>query len=180
MRSILLCVVLLTASACNQSKWYPVPEQRPSFEGFPVHVGRVVNMEDPDADIRFARDIRPRTDTSWRWTGQRPAVKIRVRANQNLKYTIDLTLPDITFNDTGPVTIAFTVNDHVLDRVRYTASGYQHFEKEVPAEWMPLDTEVIVGADIDKLWTSGDGQKYGFILTQIGLIPASAPAGTKQ
>jgi hypothetical protein len=127
-------------------------------------------MDDPDADRRFVRDIRPRTDVSWRWTGQRPAVKMRVRAINNLRYTIDFTLPEVTFKDTGPVTIAFTVNDHVLDRVRYAEPGHQHFEKEVPADWVPIDTEAIVGAEINKMWIDPDGgRQYGFILTRMGL-----------
>jgi hypothetical protein len=183
MRSILLCMaIVLSLSACNRSKWYPVPEQRPSFEGFPTHAARVVSMDDPDADIRFVRDIRPKTDTSWRWTGQRPAVKIMVRGLQTLKYTIDFTIPDFTLKDTGPITISFTVNDHLLDRVRYETPGYKHFEKEIPQAWVPVDTQVIVGAEVDKMWTDpGSNQSYGFILTELGLAQLGrTPAGTKQ
>jgi hypothetical protein len=127
-------------------------------------------MDDPDADRRFVRDIMPKTDVSWRWTDERPAVKMRVRAIKNLRYTIDFTLPEVTFKDTGPVTIAFTVNDRVLDRVRYAEAGHQHFEKDVPPDWVPIDTEAIVGAEIDKMWIDPDGgRKYGFILTRMGL-----------
>lgn len=165
---IVLGGCLLLAS-CKRDPWYSVPEQRPSFEGYPSHVARVVDMGDPDADLRIVRDINPKTDQPWRWTGQRPAVKIRVRANRDLKYTIDFTLPDVTFKATGPVTMTFTVNDHVLERVRYTVPGYHQFEKAVPAEWLPLDEVATVGAEIDKLWTSEDGKPFGFILSRIGL-----------
>jgi hypothetical protein len=167
----LVCVGLcFTLAACDRTRWYPVPQQRASFEGFPSHAARVVDMDDPDADRRFVRDILPRTDTSWRWTGQRPAIKIRVRTDKPLKYTIDFTLPKITFKDTGPVTIAFTVNGRLLDRVRYTEPGFKHFEKAVPPDWLPIDEDAVAGAEIDKLWTDPDGgKKYGFIITRMGL-----------
>jgi len=158
-------------AACDRTPWFAAPEQRPSLAGSPSHAARVVEMEDRDADRRIVRDILPRGDAPWRWTGQRPALKIRVRADENLKYLIDFTLPKITFKDTGPVSIAFTVNDRVLDRVRFTEPGSKHFEKVVPQDWLAIDAYAIVGAEIDKLWTDPDqGRKYGFIITRMGLI----------
>lgn len=127
-------------------------------------------MSEPGAPLYFVRDIAGGADVSWRWTGKRPAVRFRVGGNENLKYTIDFTLPEATFKDTGPVTIAFTVNDHVLDRVRYARQGRQHFEEPVPPEWIEPDEFAVVGAEIDKVWTAkGDGAQLGFILSRIGL-----------
>jgi hypothetical protein len=162
-----LCVAL---AACGRAPWFAPPQQRSSLGGFPTHAARVVEMESPDADRRIVRDILPLTDTTWRWTGQRPALRIRVRSDENVKYFIDFTLPNVTFRDTGPVSIAFTVNDRLLDRVRYTEPGFKHFEKAVPPDWLPIDAYAIVGAEIDKLWTDRDGdRKYGFIVTRMGL-----------
>ncbi len=88
-----------------------------------------------------------------------------------LKYVIDFTLPEVTFKVTGPVTITFLVNDHVLDKVRYTAQGHQHFEKMVPPGWVELGQYAIAGAEIDKVWVSPtDGARLGFILSRIGLM----------
>ena len=163
-------VVLMLTSCQELPPAYPVPEQRPSFEGFKEHSPRVVNMGDADAPLHFVRDIYPDLNGSWRWSLARPAVSIRVRTTQELKYKMDFALPEVTFKDTGPVTIAFLVNDHVLDRVHYNRFGEQHFEKEVPPEWLVLDEKAVVGAEIDKLWTSKvDGKKFGFIITRIGL-----------
>jgi hypothetical protein len=169
---IVVCVSLcVTLAACDRTPWFAVPQQRPTFGDFPSHAARVVEMEDPHADQRIVRDILPLKDTAWRWTGQRPALKIRVLADENLKYTIDFTVPKVTFKDTGPVTIAFTVNDRLLDRVRYTEPGFKHFEKAVPRDWLPIDAYAIVGAEIDKLWTDPDSRmKYGFIITRMGLV----------
>jgi hypothetical protein len=167
--SLLFCL-MFASGACDRAPWLPLPTQSPSFDG-PIHAARVVDMSDPDADRRILRDIAPRGDTSWRWSQQRPALRIRVRANENLKYTIDFALPAITFKDTGPVTIAFTVNDRVLDRVRYTTADSHHFEKSVPQDWLPIDADAIVGAEIDKLWTSKiDGRTFGVIIVRMGLM----------
>ena len=162
---------VLTLSSCqDMPPAYGTPDQRPSFEGFKIHSARVINMGDADAPMHFVRDILPELNGSWRWGLQRPAVKIRVRKETRLKYKIDFSLPEITFKDTGPVTIAFTVNDHVLDRVQYARIGEEHFEKAVPPEWLVVGQEAIVGAEIDKLWTSPrDQHKFGFIITRIGL-----------
>jgi len=131
---------------------------------------RVLNMDDPGVSTRFVRDISPNLTANWRWGFQRPAVRIKVRETDHLKYTIDFSLPEITFNETGPVTIAFMVNDHVLERVRYTSAGLEHFEKAVPADWVVAGQDAIVGAEIDKMWVSKvDGASFGFIITRIGL-----------
>jgi hypothetical protein len=164
-------VMIVWLCGCERVPDYPLPEQRPTFAGFQAHLIRVLNMDDPDATMHFIRDISEGTDTSWRWTGQRPAVKLKIRSVSNLKYTIDFTVPEATFKDTGPVTIAFTVNDHVLGRERYAAPGHQHFEKAVPSEWLELDKNATVGAEIDKMWVSKvDGARLGFILSRIGLL----------
>jgi hypothetical protein len=168
--SVFACSVFALTSCQDLPPAYPVPEQRPAFDNFKTHSARMVNMGDTDAPSRFVRDISPELNGSWRWSLARPAVRIRVRSDQTLKYKIDFTVPDVTFKDTGPVTIAFTVNDHVLDRIRYTTAGGEHFEKPVPPEWIEAGKDAIVGAEIDKLWTSSrDGKQFGFIITRIGL-----------
>lgn len=164
-----LAGVCLGLCGCQAVPEYPPPEQRPVFTGFPLSATRIVNMDDPDAPLRFVRDISDELNANWRWTLASPAVRIRVRAGGNLRYTIDFTLPDVTFVKTGPLNIGFTVNGHVLDRVRYDSPGYKHFEKDVPADWVEPNQEAIVGAEVDKLWTSEDGTRYGMILSRIGL-----------
>jgi hypothetical protein len=170
MRIVVVLLALALSSCRSLPQEYPPPEQRPSFEGYRLPAARIVNMDDPDAALHFVRDISPGLAANWRWTEQRPAVRIRVRAVENLKYTIDFTLPEATFKDTGPVTVTFTVNDHVLDHVRYAAAGSRHFEKAVPAEWIAINKDAIVGAEVDKPWISKeDGVHLGLILTRIGL-----------
>ena len=168
---ILLAAALFASGACQRlPDAYSLPAQEPQFAGFKAHVVRMVNMDDPDAGAHFVRDIEPDLETSWRWAMQRPAVKIKVTSPSNLKYTIDFTLPEVTFRETGPVTLTFTVNGQVIDRVRYDHFGFYHFEKPIPEGMLKPESEVIVGAEIDKMWTSKtDGARFGFIITRMGL-----------
>ena len=137
-----------------------------------MHASRIVNMGDPDAPLHFVRDISDGLNGSWRWAQQRPAIKIRVRSEEKLKYLIDFTLPDVTFKETGPVTITFSVNGHELDRVRYVQQGVQHFEEPVPEEWLIPGEDAVIGAEIDKVWVAReDGARLGFIITRMGLRP---------
>lgn len=161
----------LALSSCREPALeYPPPEQRPALEDYKAPAARVVNMDDGDVMQRAVRDLSAVAAANWRWTGERPAVRVRVRSNENLKYVIDFTLPELTFKDTGPVTVTFTVNDHVLGRARYTSSGTRHFEKTVPPDWVEVGKDATVGAEVDKVWVSkDDGARFGMILTRIGL-----------
>jgi hypothetical protein len=169
-RAVLLALAAGLCACRNAPQAYPPPAQFHPFVDYQPRFVSVVNMADPDAPRRFVRDISLYADGSWRWSQKRPAVRLRLSSNQDLKYTADFTLPDVTFNDTGPVNISFYVNDHLLDRVHYEKPGYQHFEKPVPAEWVTAGAETTVGAEIDKMWISkADGAQFGFIITRIGL-----------
>jgi hypothetical protein len=169
----LLPLLSLALCACqSQPETYAPPVQRQPFENFrPYRSTRIVKMSDGDATARIVRDVDAGlAGGSWRWTGQHPTIRVPGGPVENLVYVIDFTLPQVTFKDTGPVTLSFYVNDHLLDRVRYSAPGVQHFEKRVPDGWAQEGQEATVGAEIDKIWTSPeDGKRLGFILTSMGL-----------
>lgn len=149
---------------------YAPPEQRQPLENFrPYRITRVVDMADADAPSHFVSDITEISGGSWRWVGQRPTVRVLMRSSDSLKYIVDFTIPKVTFDQTGPVTLSFYVSDQLLDTVRYTAPGDQHFEKPVPVGWVIANKEVTVAAAIDKLYVSPDGSRLGFILSRIGL-----------
>jgi hypothetical protein len=154
---------------------YVPPEQRQPFENFaPYRVHRLINMGDGDAEKHFVRDIGGLAG-SWRWTGKHPEVRVFLRTNQMLHYVIDFTIVEATFKDTGPVTLSFFVNDHLLDKMTCTTTGSQHFDKPIPDEWIESGwiesgKDATVGAEIDKVWVSpADHAALGFILTDIGL-----------
>lgn len=170
-RALILCLAIGLGACQNMPEPYAPPEQRqPLKELRPYRIDRVFNMSDGDAPPHFVQDISPALADSWRWTGKHPAIHVLMRANDGVRYAIDFTLPQVTFRETGPVTLSFDVNDHKLDSVRYTEPGNKHFEKPVPKEWIPKGRESTVAAEIDKTWTrESDGNKLGFILTRIGL-----------
>ncbi len=135
----------------------------------------VVTMSDPDADVYLVSDIaRADPKVPWRWCGQKPTLRVPIGAYLNQKFVIDFTLPEVTFRDTGPVTMTFFVDDQLLDQVRYETAGAKHFEKAVPNAWLHPGADNRVSAEIDKMWVSkDDGRRYGFILTRMGLAPQS-------
>ena len=150
---------------------YAPPVQRQPFEDARPHrISRMVIMADSDAAAHFVQDIAVGEPAPWKWTNQKPTVKVVPRTNLQLRYVIDFSLPEVTFKVTGPVTLSFLVNDHVLESVRYKAPGEYHYEKAVPAEWVEPLKDTLVAAAIDKVWVSPtDGARLGFILTRIGL-----------
>ena len=129
-------------------------------------------MADTDAETHFVQDISPLLEVNtWRWTGKRPAIRMFPGTAQKLSFFMDFTIPRATFTQTGPVTVSFFVNDHLLDQIHYAAPGRQRFEKPVPAEWLDTNGYAIVGAEIDKLWIPAkrDAKPLGFILVSLGL-----------
>jgi len=131
-----------------------------------------LDMSDSDAETHFVQDISPSLEAStWRWTGKRPTIRMFPGTTQRLSYFIDFTIPGATFTQTGPVTLSYFVNDHLVDQVRYTAPGRQRFEKPVPADWINANDYTLLAAEIDKPWipAKSDAKPLGFILVSLGL-----------
>ena len=170
-----LCSVL-GAALCgcgNLPGPYSPPTQRPFFEG-PPETARVLNMDDADAESHFVRDISTLLEANaWRWTAKRPTIRLRVSSNQNLAYFIDFTIGAEALQHTGPVTLSFFVNNHLLEKIRYTTPGRRSFEKPVPAAWVDPNDNVILAAEIDKLWMPPAGRQAA------GVHPGSAGFGTE-
>lgn len=155
----------------NLPEPYAPPTQRPLFET-PPESPRILNMRDADAESHFVNDISRELDgDTWRWTGKRPTIRLRTDPNQELVYSIDFTIAGATFEHTGPVTVSLFVNDHFLDRVRYTSPGRHRIEKRIPASLMGPGEELTLAAEIDKLWTPPlpGATPLGFILVALGL-----------
>ena len=170
-RLLILSGVIFLSSCQNMPAPYAPPVQRQPFEeGRPHRMSRMVEMNDADSTAHFVEDIAGGAPAPWRWTGQKPTVKVTPRTNQGLRYIIDFVLPEATMKVTGPVTLTFLVNDHALDSVHYTKFGEYHYEKAVPPEWVEPLRDATIAAEIDKVYVApADGAKLGFILTRIGL-----------
>jgi hypothetical protein len=175
MKRGLVCASLLANilnTACrNMPGPFAPPVQRQPLEDFrPYRMSVIVDMSDEDAKTHFVQDLTSNATDTWRWTGPRPTLRVRMRSAENLRYTIDFAVAGAMLQHTGPLTVSFLVNDRMLDRVRYERDGVQHFEKAVPAGWVTAGQDVTVGADIDKPWVPPEGgPQLGIILTRIGL-----------
>jgi hypothetical protein len=171
-RCLLLAGLFLTGCA-GLPEAFPPPIQRNSQSGPEINpVGHFVSMNGPVADAHIVRDIALGLEAgAWRWTGQRPELRFRLSSVEGLRFTMDLALPDVTFAQRGPVAISFFINGHLLDKVRYDQGGQKHFEKPVPAAWLRTDADILVVAEIDKVWIApADGARLGFILSRAGFI----------
>ncbi len=164
-------MAVLVSSCQNMPEPYAPPVQRQPFEeGRPHRMQRMVNMSDGDWSAHLVQDIQPGDPAPWKWTGRKPTVKVVVRTNQGLRYSIDFSIAEATLKDTGPVTLTFLVNGHALDSILYKTAGDYHYEKAVPAEWVEPMKDTLLAVEIDKVWVApADGAKLGFILTRIGL-----------
>lgn len=167
--SIFLAFVFLCACQ-NMPRPYAPPAQRPLFDHFrPYRIGRIIDMAHSDANLHVVQDVLGDSGP-WRWTGKHPEVRVKVHTNQHLDYMMDFTIVGDTFKVTGPVTLSFFVNGHLLDTKTYAAEGGQHFLKPVPADWIQTGQDNVLGAEIDKLWIApADHKGLGFILQRIGL-----------
>jgi hypothetical protein len=158
-------------SCGNLPEPYAPLTQRPFFAA-PPEAARILNMADADAESHFVQDISTELEgNTWRWTGKRPTIRLHLNSNQKLEYSIDFTIADSTFQQTGPVTLSLFVNDRLLDRVRYTSPGRRRVEKPVPAEWLEPHQNATLAAEIDKVWTPPQhgGARLGFVLVALGL-----------
>ena len=67
------------------------------------------------------------------------------------------------------MTISFFINGNLLDSVKYSSAGEQHFEKPVPAKFLRSNSMNFAALEIDKVWVSKiDGAALGFILIRAG------------
>ena len=125
-------------------------------------------MTDVDARDHFVADIFEPLAANWRWTGRNPTIRLKAPPNLARAYSIEFAIPERDLRITGPVTLTFLVNGHVLDRKRYTAAGAYVFEKQIPPEWMATG-EATLAAEIDKVLPVPNGPPFGFLIVSIGL-----------
>jgi hypothetical protein len=148
----------------------PATKRKP-FDAAP-HKANVVNMNDPFISSYIVRDISSLLEGgSWRWTSQRPEMRMYLDDVQGMKLVADLSVGEENFGHTGPVSISFFVNGNLLDKVRYGRAGSYHFEKPIPDAWLHARSLNNLAMQPDKTWASATDVTYGFILTRAGFAP---------
>ena len=162
------------AVSCVQfpNTYVPRGEREPMVIEKPVHQKTFLNMNDQDAPRQFVRGVGIEVfGGAWRWAGQEAVIDFGAVKSGRAKFVADATVPEITFKDTGPVTISVAINGARLETIVVNRSGDIRFEKDVPPELLRRDVPNTATFTIDRLWTRpGDGQTFGFILTRAGFV----------
>jgi hypothetical protein len=167
---LLVGSILLTACSRNPDSYAP-PTQRKPFElKSEGKLQYYITMGMPEAPLHFVDGWVPQLEqNAWRWVLQKSSTRFQLPTTRGLKLFVDLTIPDLILQQTGPVNISYFVSGHLLDKVRYDKAGQSNFTKAVPEEWLTTKEPVVVRLEIDKLWKSPiDGLERGFIVSRIG------------
>jgi hypothetical protein len=127
-------------------------------------------MSDPAASAYIVKDVSDSSEgLGWRWTHRRPELRFFLPTAEHLDFLMDFSLPEVTFRETGPVTLSFFINGKLFDRVLYEKAGEQHYRKPVPASFLNSGTVNVVAIEPDKVWVSkADGAQLGFVLVRAG------------
>jgi hypothetical protein len=137
-----------------------------------ARLGRYIAMNDPRAGAYLLRDISNIVEgDGWRWAGQRPMMRFYLETTGNLKFSLDFSIAEATFKDTGPMALTYLINGRPFDKARYVQAGVQHYEKPVPDSLLRAGQENLVEIEPDKVWTSkDDGAKLSIFLIRAGFI----------
>lgn len=165
---------LLILSSCRPDPpYYPIPEQqRPLTFNEATGLLPFIEMNAPEAPEHFVADISPVLEAgTWRWTGERPTLRLGASHIQRPKLLMDLAVPEVTFRDTGPVTVTIYINDQFFKRVRYTTPGNKHFEAPVPRQLLEVAEETTLRMVVHPPWVAPtDGNRLGVILIRAGFV----------
>ncbi|MSV27626.1 MAG: hypothetical protein EXQ52_02625 [Bryobacterales bacterium] len=164
--------MLFIAGCARSPGSYPPPAQSPPpppLEGSALL--SFIEMNAADAPAYIVRDIGPAVEGGlWRWARQRPAIRAAVPATDRFRFVMDFVIPDATAKG-GPVTIAFAVNGHILDTVRYTTPGRKNFETAAPPALLRAGEIAILTAVPDKTVRSSDGEELSLLMISAGFKP---------
>jgi hypothetical protein len=165
-----LLSMALCAGCTRLPESFPPPEQRaPLTVPRAGALGYFLSMADPNADAYLVKDVADQGPGTWRWVYEHPVLRFLVPDVPRLKFAMDFAIPERTLRETGPVTLTFTVNGKLLDRLRCEKSGEQHYAHDVPPGMLRAGAINLVAIDPVPVWVSkADGGRLGFILSRAG------------
>ena len=169
-RSLLL-LPLVVCAACRPAPdtFAPPPQRAPLTTPPPTPFGYFLSMSDPNAGAYLVQDVADHGAETWRWAFAHPVLRFWVPEFPRLRLTLDYSLPERTFRETGPVTLTIRINGQLLDRHRSDSSGEQHYAHDVPAAMIRPNAVNLVAIDPDPVWVApSDRARLGFILSRAG------------
>jgi len=164
-RQALACAAgLLALSACaGPAAFEPPPQQAPAASR-----QHALLAADPDAEGLLAADIGPLEGGRFRWTGQRPTVRLQLQKTGALRLRARFWVAEDALRQTGPLEITYFVNNELIERARYSAAGEQLFEKPVAAGVLKTGANE-VRMEIDKAYER-NGAHLGVALVELGFV----------
>jgi hypothetical protein len=166
-----LVVLLSVATSCARlpETFAPPPQRAPLIVPPSTGLGYFLSMSDPQADLYLVQDFQDHGPGTWRWAYSHPVLRFFVPDVPRLKFTMDFSLPERTFRETGPVTLTLRINGAYFDRQTFDKPGPLQYAREVPAGLLRPNAENRVAIDPDPVWVSkADGGRLGFILSKAG------------
>jgi hypothetical protein len=171
----LVPLVILGPAGCSRSPdlFMPPVERKPMRGAEPNRLRAFVAMNDPDAEIHLVGGVNRRLEAgAWRWASARAELQFVTRQARGLRFVADVVVAEATFAQTGPVTLAVSVNGRSLGALRFETPGPRRFEEPVPDGWLRAGELVRVTIEADKAYVDPrDGTRLGFILQRAGFLP---------
>jgi len=163
-------MLLAAACGCQPGSFAP-PPQRSSAAGWePGNFASFVAMDDALADDYIVRDIAAERGV-FRWAFLHPELRFRVSDSRKLKFAAEVAIPEVTFKDTGPVTITILIEGKPLATLRCPRAEKYQIEKPVPPDWVQAGKVVHVTFETEPRWISPlDGAQLSFLLYSAGFI----------
>jgi hypothetical protein len=160
-------------AGCAKLPDYAPPPQREALPGADSSgLSYFLSMSNPNADAYIVGGIEAHTEGSgFRWAYAHPVLRFLVPRIDHPRFVMDFALPETAFRVTGPVTLSISLNGRAFDRARFDHPGQQHYEHEVPGDFLRSNAINLVAIDPDKLYTApADGVKLGFPLSRVGFV----------
>ena len=173
MRQLPWVITMVLAGCSSAPDWYTVPPQRAARGAAGSgRLGSYVAMNDPNADAHLLRDISHSIEGGmWRWAGWRPRMRFGLEAVRNIRFSLDFSIAEATFRETGPITLALLINGHPLDQVQISSAGEHHYEKPVSEALLLAGQENLVDIEPDRVWVSKeDGARLSILLIRAGFV----------
>jgi hypothetical protein len=162
---------LLLSSCVPTPDHYPVPAQHrlPSDASADL-LSEFVRSSQADADTYYLKDVGTLEGSTWRWTREKPELRFHIGSNKGRIFRLDLGIHDLTFRETGPVTLAIRINGQLLDRPAFASSGDRTYQRAVPDSMLHPNAENRVEIEVLNPWKAPDGVRLGFILHAMGFL----------